>query len=292
MKRWKIPTMRILESEAAMGLWNLSGSGFHRTLAPREGKDLIKAAYRRGIRLFDTAYSYGDADSILSSALRELGSSDARIIEKVMPVPTIRRKVEASLKRLRRESVSILLLHWPTSQPQLWDSLEEIAKLKAEGKAEAIGVSNFPLDLLKKAAAAFPIEYHERPLSLVWSRDHVQEEELGLKTIAYSPLGMGILSGRHAIEDIKDRRGALPVLSCPTLPALLKELGGDASKALSWVYGRKPCAVVSGFGSIADLEILSGIRKLDEEEDSRLSALSDAISSECASDNIFAHSWK
>ena len=48
-----------------MGLWNLSRTPFHRTLSSREGKDIIKEGYRRGIRYFDAAYSYGDAESLL-----------------------------------------------------------------------------------------------------------------------------------------------------------------------------------------------------------------------------------
>ena len=83
-----------------MGLWNLSRTPFHRTLSSREGKDIIKEGYRRGIRYFDAAYSYGDAESLLSAAMRETGKDDWRVISKVMPVPTARRKAEATLRRL------------------------------------------------------------------------------------------------------------------------------------------------------------------------------------------------
>ena len=36
-------------------------------------KDIIKKAYKKGIRAFDTAFSYSGADSMLYSAMREMG---------------------------------------------------------------------------------------------------------------------------------------------------------------------------------------------------------------------------
>ena len=118
-----------------MGLWNLSRTPFHRTLSSREGKDIIKEGYRRGIRYFDAAYSYGDAESLLSAAMRETGKDDWRVISKVMPVPTARRKAEATLRRLGRDHVDILLLHWPSDDETLFPTLRTLEKLKEEGKA-------------------------------------------------------------------------------------------------------------------------------------------------------------
>ena len=48
---------------------------FHTPLSPREGKDIIKKAYTKGIRAFDTAFSYSGADSMLYSAMRAKGVS-------------------------------------------------------------------------------------------------------------------------------------------------------------------------------------------------------------------------
>ena len=284
--------MRILQSEAAMGLWNLSGSGFHSTLSPRDGKNLIKAAYRAGIRTFDTAFSYGEADSLLHAAMRELGVNDITVISKVMPVPTLRKKVETILRRLGTDSVSILLLHWPAEDPLLERSMEELLRLKKEGKAEAVGVSNFPPDLLKKTAETFPIEYHERALSLLWSKGWEEEKNAGLRTIAYSPLGMGLLSGKYRDRaSIPDKRRDLPFFTSPAFLHLIDTLDGDLSAALSWVYSQSPWCVVSGFRNAEDLKILDSVRKLDGDEMKELSRLSAEIAAASGADNIFAHDW-
>ena len=272
-----------------MGLWNLSSSPFHERLTAQEGKAIIRKGYRRGIRLFDTAYSYGDAESILSAALHELGASDAVVISKVMPVPSLRKKAETTLRRLRTESVGILLLHWPAEDESLFRSLRELEKLKDEGKAAETGVSNFPLPLLSSVIRDFPITFHERPLSLLWIRGWKEEKSLGLKTLAYAPLGMGVLSGHYAGGDA---RSSIAGSSSQYLPSLLEELGGDPALALSWVYGEKPYGVVSGFSRPEDLCILDRIKEIPEDKRARLSMLAEKIDGEAESDNIFAHKWK
>ena len=284
--------MKILKSETAMGLWNLSGGSFHETLEPRNGKNLIKAAYRTGIRLFDTAFSYKEASSMLSSSLNELKKDDVTIISKVMPVPTMRKKAEAELRRLGRDCFDILLLHWPTAQG-LPSCLSELSKLKDEGKAKAIGVSNFPFELLQWASERFPIEFHERPLSLIWSREWQKEKELGLKTIAYSPLGMGILSGKYREKaDIPDKRRALPMVQTEIIDEILRRVYGKPEMALSWVYSEEPWAVVSGFSSPEHLSILRRITTLGKKEKEELDTLSEKLADEMECDNIFAHRWR
>ena len=229
--------MKILKSETVMGLWNFSAASFHDKLSPREGKNLIKIAYRAGIRCFDTAFSYQEASSCLYSALKELGKDDVCIISKVMPVPTIRKKVETELRRLGRDYLDVLLLHWPTAEPQLSESLEELSKIKEEGKAKSIGVSNFPLPLLIWCKDRFPIEYHERPLSLLWSKGWEDEKTMEIKTIAYSPLSAGLLSGKYLQrDDIDGERKDLPVTSSRVFPQNLETIHGKPEKALSWVY--------------------------------------------------------
>ena len=286
--------MRIWNSETALGLWNLSSSSFHRCLSPREGKNLIKAAWKAGIRTFDTAYSYAEASSLLFAAMREMGvHDDVNIITKVMPVPTLRRRFETELRRMGRDYTDILLIHWPSEEPQLAESLETLTALKNEGKAKEIGVANFPVNLLRWAAERFPISYHERALSLVWSKGWEEEKHLGLRTIAYSPLGMGLLSGRYQkIEEITDRRKDLPILKTAAFPQILKEIKGTPDTALSWVYGENPYGVISGFSTVSDLSILDRIAEIPEDRRKRLSALARLIDSTTDADNIFAHDWK
>lgn len=285
--------MRILDSLPIMGLWNMGDTPFHSPIPSKEAKNIIKKAYRMGIRTFDTAFSYGNADTLLYSAMRELGKDDWSVISKVMPVPTLRKKAEISLSRLHKDCFSVLLLHWPTEDESLYRSLKELESLLSEGKAEAIGISNFPLTLLKKVMHDFPLTYHERPLSLIWDKDYEEEKNTGIKILAYAPLGMGLLSGKYSRkEDIADSRASLYAFSSPHMEELLTLLANKPSMALSWVYMKKPYGVVSGYGKVEELEILRNIKTIDNENFSHLSELSHKITSLASSDNIFAHNWK
>ena len=58
-------------STRILGLWNMGDSqGFHERKDPRVLKDIIKTAYRNGVDTFDSAFSYKDSDSMLSSAMK------------------------------------------------------------------------------------------------------------------------------------------------------------------------------------------------------------------------------
>ena len=285
-------TMRINDSVVLMGLWNIGEGRFHRKLSAKEGRNLIKAAYRRGIRDFSSAYSYNEADSILASAMKELKADDWRIYTKVMPVPTMERKAETMLRRLGRDCLDVLMLHWPKEGESLYRSLRSLEKLTAEGKVKEIGVSNFPLPLLSSAAADFDIRYHERPLSLLWTKDWDEERLLGLRTLAYAPLGMGLLSGKYrSADDIPDERKMIKAVSSPSFSELADYLSGP-EEALSWVYGERPYGIISGFSSENDLTILDSIGPIPDERKRKLMDLSHAVSCSFSCDNIFSHDWR
>ena len=285
-------TMRINDSVVLMGLWNIGEGRFHRKLSAKEGRNLIKAAYRRGIRDFSSAYSYNEADSILASAMKELKADDWKIYTKVMPVPTMERKAETMLRRLGRDCLDVLMLHWPTEGESLYRSLRSLEKLTAEGKAKEIGVSNFPLSFLSSAAADFDIRYHERPLSLLWTKDWDEERLLRLRTLAYAPLGMGLLSGKYrSADDIPDERKMIKAVSSPSFSELADYLSGP-EEALSWVYGESPYGVISGFSSENDLTILDSISPIPDERKMKLMDLSHAVSCSFSCDNIFSHDWR
>ena len=285
-------TMRINDSVVLMGLWNIGEGRFHRKLSAKEGRNLIKAAYRRGIRDFSSAYSYNEADSILASAMKELKADDWKIYTKVMPVPTMERKAETMLRRLGRDCLDVLMLHWPKEGESLYRSLRSLEKLTAEGKVKEIGVSNFPLSLLSSAAADFDIRYHERPLSLLWTKDWDEERLLGLRTLAYAPLGMGLLSGKYrSADDIPDERKMIKAVSSPSFSELADYLSGP-EEALSWVYGERPYGIISGFSSENDLTILDSISPIPDERKMKLMDLSHAVSCSFSCDNIFSHDWR
>ena len=285
---------------SALGLWNMGACDFHTPLSPREGKDIIKKAYKKGIRAFDTAFSYSGADSMLYSAMREKGVSRDKyeIWSKVMPLPTLRKKVDASRRRLGSDYFDILMLHWPTKEESLFSSLITLESLKNEGITKEIGVSNFPLSLLSKVIKDFPISFHERPLSLIWNKEWEEEKKLPINTIAYSPGGFGLLSGKYSPSNLpKDERKTIKALYSPLFPSLLEEIKTLGHKynvspysiAYSWVYISNPWAIVRGVGNEKDLDIVT--IQLEEDEIKKLTSIAKEISLFNSSDNIFSHNW-
>ena len=276
----------------ALGLWNLGKCDFHERLNTTKAKRIIKKAYQKGIRVFDSAYSYQDADTILYSSLKEMNAKreDWKIIEKIMSLPSFEKKAHNTLKRLHSDYIDILLIHWPSEEESLYKTLKTLTKLKDENIAYKIGVSNFPLNLLKKASSDFPIEYHERPLSLVWNRDYEEEKLLNIKTLAYAPLGFGILQ-----EKEKPMLSSLfPAKSLKNLKEELKRIAYDNSTpiesvALSWVERENPHMIVRGVSKEEQLFIPP--YKIKDDEYILLKERADAVTSSILSDNIFSHNW-
>lgn len=283
----------MMKRNEALGLWNIGEDRFHTRLSSVEAKRIIKEAYRTGLTTFDSAYSYLDADSILYSAIKELGiqREEWRIIEKIMPSPTLERKAEAALKRLHTSFLDILLIHWPAEETILYSSLKTLEKLREDGKAGEIGVSNFPLPLLKKVSRDFPVTYHERPLSLLWNKDYEEEKKLDIRTLAYAPFGFG------SLEKNRTKLSPLFFSSSEATGKLREELKRISerkgctvySTALSWVYERKPYMIIRGASKPSQIDI--PLVELNEEEDTLLSNLSRIITAETESDNIFNHKW-
>lgn len=286
-------------SSKVLGLWNMGEGKMHNLLSPIEVKRIIKKAYKEGITSFDTAYSYGNSDSLLSSALKELRveRESYKIIDKVMPIPTLMEKVETELRRLNSDFLDILLLHWPTKEKELFKALKTLENLLNEGKALSIGVSNFPLSLIKKVIKDFPLSYSERALSLLWTKDYEEEKKL-IKVISYSPLAMGTLSGKWSTNmPPLDERKNLYFFSSPLFDNLITTLKKIANKynsnpsavALAWVNRESPEMIIRGFSNEKQLEEKE--IEISDEEFISLSNLSKEITSLTSSDNIFSHKW-
>lgn len=283
-------------SKRILGLWNMGDGSFHNKLSPKDSKNLIKAAIRDGITSFDTAFSYKEADSMLYSALKEAGCQreSIEIISKIMPVPTLEKKAETVLRRLNTEYIDILLIHWPSDEEAVYSSLRKLENLREKGICKSIGVSNFPYELLKKTSEDFPLSFHERPLSLIWNKDWKEERKLGLKTLAYAPLGLGLLTLKYKKrEEITDARKDLYVWESPVFKDLLSYMStlpySAASIAMNWVKREAPYGIIQGASRPEQLHF--GSIELKADEISKLSEYADAITASSSSDNIFSHNY-
>ena len=141
---------------------------------------MLDYAWENGIRTFDTAYAYGDAEEILGEFIktRNLGS-EIKIITKLKPnvlaevpgseVEIIRKNLAESLKRLGRGYVDGYLLHTPAyiHEPRVVSALQ---KLKKSGLAKNIGVSVYEKDDAVYAAGLPEVDYIQIPYSILDQR--------------------------------------------------------------------------------------------------------------------------
>jgi aryl-alcohol dehydrogenase-like predicted oxidoreductase len=155
---------------------------------------------------------------------------------------SLRADVEYALSQLGTDYIDIIVLcRVPTDRP-IEECVETMAELVRDGKARHIALSEASAATIRKAHAVHPLYCVEQEWSL-WARDIEQEivptcRELGIKIVAYSPLGRGFLTGKFQSSaetseklDPNDFRLKLPKFSEANLQQNAKLV--DAVKALA-----------------------------------------------------------
>jgi 2,5-diketo-D-gluconate reductase B len=131
-----------------LGTWALRGEACAKA---------VTAALQIGYRHIDTATMY-DNEGQVGQGLRASGvkRDDCFVTTKVWSSDIgegdLQRSAEASLRRLQVSTVDLLLIHWPNPSIPLKESIAALCDAKRRGLARHIGVSNFPIDLLRQAA--------------------------------------------------------------------------------------------------------------------------------------------
>jgi len=174
-----------------LGTWDLRG----RTCAR-----MVEAALRLGYRHIDTAEMY-DNEREVGEGLHASGvkRGEVFVTTKVWPSHFAPRELERaardSLSRLHLREVDLLLLHWPNPQIPLEDTLGALCKVKRDGLARYIGISNFTVKLVQQAVrlsseplACNQVECHpflDQSKVIAACRKH------GMAVVAYSPIARG-----------------------------------------------------------------------------------------------------
>jgi 2,5-diketo-D-gluconate reductase B len=190
-----------------LGTWQLSG---------RACRTAVHQALGLGYRHIDTAQMYGN-EAEVGTALRDSGiARDALFVTtKLAPgnlTPALaRRTTEESLKRLGLDHVDLLLIHWPSDETPLGETLAALARLRQEGKTRFIGVSNFTVKLLQDTVETHgadilcnQVEYHpflSQRLVLAALKRY------GLMLTAYTPLGRGHVQRNGVLAAIGRKYG-------------------------------------------------------------------------------------
>jgi 2,5-diketo-D-gluconate reductase B len=176
-----------------LGTWDLRG----RTCAR-----MVEQALRLGYTHIDTAEMY-DNEREVGEGLRASGAKrdSVFITTKIWPSHFRARELESTargcLERLRLSEVDLLLLHWPNPQVPLAETIGALCKVKSEGLARHIGVSNFTVALIADALKVSTeplvcdqVEYHP---FLDQSKLLAATHQHGMALVAYSPLARGDL---------------------------------------------------------------------------------------------------
>jgi len=210
--REKIPVI-------GMGTWEIGD-------VHNEGRALEIQALRRGIELgmtmIDTAemYDYGNAEKLVGQAVK--GKRDeVFIVTKVSPqhlgYEDVLSSCEGSIRRLGVEHIDLYLLHWPSTQVPIEETMKAMEELVSRGKIRYIGVSNFSAAETSKAREALPrseIVCNEVRYSL--THRGIESELLPfcerekLTVIAYQPLDSGKIPSSKIPPALLDKYGMTP----------------------------------------------------------------------------------
>jgi diketogulonate reductase-like aldo/keto reductase len=166
-----------------------------------EAETAVATALEAGYRSIDTAAIYGNEEGVGKAiAASDVPRKDLFITTKLWNsdhgYDSALRAFDASLEKLGLEYVDLYLIHWPLpSRGTFVETYQALEKIHAEGRAKAIGVSNFlpeHLETLIGATSVIPavnqIELHPH-LQQHAAREYHAEQ--GIRTEAWSPLGQG-----------------------------------------------------------------------------------------------------
>lgn len=216
---------------SAIGLGCMAMSEFYGKSDEAAAKRVINAALKRGITMLDTAdtYGFGHNEELIANALKEWSgevfvATKFGIVRKpgqyersICGRPEyVRQAVEASLRRLGRETIDLYYIHRIDSDVPIEDTVGAMSDLVREGKIRYIGVSEPAVETVRRAHAVHPVTAVQTEYSL-WTR-HVEQRlfptlrELGIGFVPYSPLGRGFLTGKLDAEALEpdDFRRLMP----------------------------------------------------------------------------------
>lgn len=209
----------IVVPSLGVGVWSWGDRrfwGYGQSYTRADISQAYKACLDVGLNFFDTAEIYGNGESerILGECIREDGRS-VIIASKFAPLPTrisadaLPRALDASLERLKVETIDLYQIHWPYSLIPFNALMDALAKAVRAGKVRAVGVSNYSASLMRRAHArlarhGIPLASNQVHYSLLYRKPETNGvldacRELNVALIAYSPLEQGLLTGKYRV---------------------------------------------------------------------------------------------
>lgn len=217
-----------LEASAlSLGCWAIGGGEWWGNNDDQMSIDTICRAVQLGVNWIDTArvYGFGHSEEVVGKALKLLPRrkmilstkcgiqwyddggelhfmKEGHAVRRDLAPKAIRRDLELSLKTMGTEYVDVYYTHWQCKTYGLVpieETMEELLKMKQEGKIRAIGASNTDLQILEDYIRAGQLDVIQEKLSIL---DRKSEEllpfceEHGIMFQTYSPIEQGLLAGK------------------------------------------------------------------------------------------------
>ncbi|MFC5906689.1 aldo/keto reductase [Streptacidiphilus monticola] len=231
--------------------------------------DIVARALEVGYRAVDTAAAYrnekGTGQAIAASGIpREKLFVTTKLWNDNQGYDSTMRAFDTSLAQLGLEYVDLYLIHWPCpKQDKYLDTWKAFERIYADGRARAIGVSNFEIAHLERLAEASEITPAVNQIEL---HPRLPQRELsgyldgqGIACEAWSPLGQGTVLDDPVLKTIAEKHGKTPaqvvlrwhldadriVIPKTVTPARLKE----NLDVFDFILDRDDRAAISALGS-------------------------------------------
>ncbi|MDP8244938.1 MAG: aldo/keto reductase [Candidatus Hinthialibacter antarcticus] len=227
MKRRTLGQSGIEASVIVLGTWAIGGTWWGGT-DEAASIDAIRAAIDNGVNCIDTAavYGFGVSETLVGKAIEgrrdqvviatkcglrwdfdkgeHFFDLEGKSVNRHLAADSIRWEVEQSLARLNIDCIDLYQTHWQDPTIPAEETMATLQDLKREGKIRAIGVSNCDAERMKQYASAGPLDCDQEKFSML--DPEIKEDQLphcmenNIALLAYSPMAMGLLTGKLTPE--------------------------------------------------------------------------------------------
>jgi aryl-alcohol dehydrogenase-like predicted oxidoreductase len=299
---------------SALGLGCMGLSfGFGPAVDKQTGITLIRTAFDRGVTFFDTAEAYGPFanEELVGEALApfrdkvviatkfgfKLDPQTGKQIGVDSRPSHIKEVAEASLKRLKTDTIDLLYQHRVDPDVPIEEVAGAVKDLIQAGKVRHFGLSEAGASTIRRAHAVQPVTALQSEYSLWWREPEAEIlptlEALGVGFVPFSPLGKGFLTGainENTAFASNDFRNIVPRFTAEARKAnqnLVNLIAGIATRkkatpaqiALAWLLAQRPWIVpIPGTTKLHRLDENLGGATLELSADD-LREISDAVAS-------------